>query len=176
MTPTTSAPPADALGALLKSKNVPATADQLNGSRSAALVAIHATIPESGVREGDHVTAHIAIVGSATSLKGGYLVVTPLTGPVANTDILALASGAVSVDETVSPAIGQVQNGAIMEADLPALTIEHDRFELILDHDSANWVNASAIARMINEAEDASDKPLAVVRDQKTIHRDTPTV
>ena len=62
-----------------------------------ALVALSATLPGTGVREGDHLDVHVSAVGPAESLDGGRLFLIPMTGPLPGSPVYAFAEGAVSL-------------------------------------------------------------------------------
>jgi len=141
---------------------------QLASVNNVAIVSIIATVPASGVRNGDKIDVYISSIGAAASLKGGRLFVTPLQGPVPNSPIWALAEGAVVIEDPSSPTVGLVKLGATMEADLPAKVIENGRFTLIIDNPSASWSMAYAIAKIINEESDSGEQ-LATAVDEKNV-------
>ncbi len=95
--------------------------------------------------------------------------VTPLQGPLAGSGIFALAHGPIVIEDPSTPTVGRVVKGAIMEADLPARSIENGRFTLILDNPSASWTNASTIAKIINDAESTTGETLAIAVDPKNV-------
>ena len=70
------------LVAMLGKFNDPATIDDLADGNNVALVSIIATVPADGVRNGDRIDINVMSLGAATSLKGGRLFVTPMTGPM----------------------------------------------------------------------------------------------
>jgi flagellar P-ring protein FlgI len=138
-----------------------------------ALVALTATVPANGVRDGDHLDVNVTSLGAASSLKGGRLFVTPMQGPTAGGPVLALAEGPVDLEDPSSPTAGIVHaeaGGAVMEENLPARSVDDDgRFTLIIDEPSASWSTASAIAEVINESESSNGETLAVAYDQKNV-------
>ena len=108
--------------------------------------------------------------GAAKSLKGGRLFITPMTGPIPDSGIFAMAEGAVQIEDPSTPTVGVVKGGAVMEADMPAQVIDpNGRFTLILQDPAADWTTASTIARTINDAEAADGEILAVALDPKNI-------
>jgi flagellar P-ring protein precursor FlgI len=151
----------------------PVDVKELGNAQNVALVALTATIPAHGARDGDHLDVHITSLGAAASLKGGRLFVTPMQGPMAGGPILALAEGPVDLEDPSTPTTGVVHGesgGAVMEESFPARSIDDDgRFTLILDEPSASWTTASAIAQIINDSEANNGEILASVYDQKNV-------
>jgi flagellar P-ring protein precursor FlgI len=143
---------------------------QLSNVKNVAVVMVTATVPGSGVRNGDKLDVYITSIGAASSLRGGRLFVVPLTGPVPGSGIWALAEGAVNIEDTAVPTVGVVKLGATMEADMPAHVIDKEtgRFTLILDNPSASWPMAYAIAKIINEESDSGEM-LATAVDEKNV-------
>src|SRR5215213_4067899 len=123
-TPETAGP----LRELLANLGNPITAAQLGGLDNVALVTVEAVIPNNGVREGDEIDIHVQSTGGAASLKGGRLFVTPLRGPVKNSPIVALAQGAVEIEDPSTPTTGVIKKGAVMEVDMTYRFIENGRF------------------------------------------------
>lgn len=143
---------------------------ELSNVQNVALVAITATIPENGARSGDALDCYVTSLGKASSLKGGRLFVSPLRGPIAKIDLpLALAQGAVDIEDPSSPVVGVVKGGAVLESDMPSNAIENGRFTLVLEAPAASWVTASMIAKIINESEGDGATELAVAVDPKNV-------
>src|SRR3954451_11664957 len=86
------------LASMLSKFSDPATVQELSKVGNVALVSITATIPADGARNGDKIDVYVTSLGSASSLKGGRLFVTPLQGPVPVQGdlVLALAQGPVT--------------------------------------------------------------------------------
>ncbi len=156
------------LAAMLAKYNNAADLRQLTAVKNVALVMITATVPASGVRNGDKIDVYLSSIGSAGSLRNGRLFVTPLQGPVPGSGIWALAEGNVVIEDPTSPTVGVVKLGATMEADMPAKVIDNGRFTLIIDNPSASWPMAYAIAKIINEESDSGDI-LATAVDEKNV-------
>ena len=76
--------------------NVVAT--ELANAKNVALVALTATLPATGVREGDHVDVHVSAIGPASGLTGGRLFPIPMTGPLPGSPIFAFAEGAIMIE------------------------------------------------------------------------------
>ncbi len=129
---------------------------EVRGNRSVALVAVEAQIPEWGAREGQTIDVTVSAIGSAKSLKGGQLLVTPLQYALFDEQdpmtqgILALAGGRVSLLSEAEPSRGIISQGATLEEDFIYSFIEDDRITLVLDDAHAGWPWAQMIARAIN--------------------------
>lgn len=147
----------------------PATIRDLQDVKNVALVSITATVSSNGVRDGDRLDVFVTSIGGASSLRGGRLFVTPLTGPVPGSGIYALAEGPIVIEDPSTPTVGRVVGGAVMETDLPARMIEGGRFTLVIEDPSASWTTASTIAKIINDAEGTGGESLAVAIDPKNV-------
>jgi flagellar P-ring protein precursor FlgI len=147
----------------------PVSIQELSKVQNVAVVALTATLPSNGVREGDRVDVRVVSVGAASTLKGGRLFVSPMQGPLAGSGIFALAEGPVTLEDPSDPNVGVIKGGAIMEVDLPVKYIDNGRFNLILEDPSANWTTASTIAKVINDAEGPDGQIIANVVDAKEI-------
>src|SRR6266513_791381 len=142
------------LAAMLSKYSDPATVRELANAQNVALVSITATLPPDGVRDGEAIDCYVTSLGSAGSLKGGRLFVTPMQGPIPGSGIYALAQGAIELEDVATPTVGIVKGGCVMEADLPAKYIDKSgRFTLVLEAPAASWTTASTIAKVINGAE-----------------------
>jgi flagellar P-ring protein precursor FlgI len=157
------------LAGMLGKFSDPATVTELANAQNVALVSITATVPSNGVRDGDHIDVYVTSLGAATSLRGGRLFVTPMTGPMQGSGIFALAEGPVVLEDPSTPTVGVVKGGAVMEADLPAKYIDNGRITLILEDPSASWTTSSTIAKVINDAETTTGETIAVAVDPKNV-------
>ena len=156
-------------GMLSKFAN-PTAVKELSQAENVALVLLSAKVPSNGVRDGDQIDVYVMSQGAAKSLKGGRLFITPMTGPVPDSGIFAMAEGPVQIEDPSSPTVGVVKGGAVMEADMPAQVIDPSgRFTLILQDPSADWTTASTIAKTINDAEGADGEIIAVAVDSKNV-------
>src|SRR3984957_8820622 len=100
----------------------PVDVKDLANAQNVALVAITSTVPANGARDGDHLDVHVTSLGAATSLKGGRLFVTPMQGPMAGGQVLALAEGGLELEDPSTPTVGIVHGesgGAVMEENYP---------------------------------------------------------
>ena len=157
------------LASMLKNLQDPVTVSELNKVQNVAVVSITAVVPNTGAREGDHLDLRVMSIGDATSLKGGRLFVCPLTGPIPNGGIFALAEGPVSLEDPSDPNVGVVKSGAVMEVDLPVKYVDNGHFSLIIEAPSANWTTASLISKTINDAEGQNGMPVAAAVDAKEV-------
>ncbi len=157
------------LAGMLAKLHNPTTVKELSDSKNVAVVLLSAKIPKDGVRAGDQLDVYVSTMGGATSLRGGRLFVSPLGPPVPNPGVLALAEGAVEIEDPATPTVGLVKGGAVMEDDWQAQYFEGGRFTLVLEDPSASWTTASTIAKTINDSESQSGEILAVAADAKTV-------
>ena len=151
------APTMRALLRLHERYHAPILADaDIKGNKSVALVAVEATIPEFGAREGQTVDVTISAIGSAKSLRGGQLLTTPLQYAMfdeqdpATQYILALAGGQVVIPDERASARGVILQGATLEKDFLYSFIQDDCVTLVLDDTHAGWTWAHMIARALN--------------------------
>ena len=150
------------LAAMLSKFSNAATVAELTAVKNVALVSLTATVPPNGVRDGDKLDVYVTSIGSAATLRGGRLFVTPMTGPIPGGGIFALSEGAIVIEDPSTPTVGVIRGGCVMEVDLPARYIENGRFTLIIDDASASWTMASNIAKMINDSEDGQTWAVAI--------------
>ena len=85
-------------------------AAELKDAKNVALVTVSAIVPAAGARQGDRIDCTIASVGSAKSLVGGRLFLTPLLGPAPSRGtrpedrrVYALAEGPITIEERHGP-------------------------------------------------------------------------
>lgn len=128
----------------------------IKGNRSVALVAVEATIPEHGAREGQAVDVIVSVLGAAKSLRGGQLLTTPLQYVMFDEQdpttqyILALAGGPITVPDELVPTRGVIRHGAVLEQDFLYTFIQDDCITLVLNDTHAGWSWAHMVARAIN--------------------------
>lgn len=123
----------------------------VKNSKNVAVVAIEATLPSVGVEEGDQVDVYVSALGSATSLKGGRLFMTPMTGPLPGSDVYAFASGALTVEDLETPTVAVVKQGGQLVATISTrLMDELGRITLVLKNSAASWTVANNLAALIN--------------------------
>jgi flagellar P-ring protein precursor FlgI len=125
-------------------------------TKNAAAVIVTAELPPF-VSEGTRIDVTVSSLGNATSLAGGTLMLTPLSG--ADSIIYAAAQGPVSVTgfqaagraETLTqgvPTAGRIANGALVERKLPA-ELENEK-TLTLELINPDFGTATRAADIIN--------------------------
>lgn len=145
-------------------------ASELQNVENVALVSVTATIPRSGVREGDRLDVQIASVGAASSLEGGRLFLTPLHGPIPGSPIYAYAEGPVVIEDPDTPTTATIRNGAVMVRDVRAEYLdENGRLTLVINQPHATWPMAHTIAMLINDLMAANGRTIAQAVDQKNV-------
>lgn len=125
---------------------------ELKDTKNVALVTVSATVPAAGARQGDRVDCSVSSIGSAKSLEGGRLFLTPLIGPEKedNPRIYAFAQGPISLDDPALPTIGRVFRGCQLEADFLHAFVRNDKINLVLDSNYADFQVAQDVAELIN--------------------------
>ena len=125
--------------------------EDVKNSKNVAVVAIEATLPGVGVDEGDHVDVYVSALGSASSLKGGRLFLTPMTGPLPNSDVYAFASGPLTVEDEETPTVAVVKQGGQLAQTISSRFMdEMGRITLVLKNSAASWTVASNLEALIN--------------------------
>jgi flagellar P-ring protein precursor FlgI len=158
------------LASMLSKFQDTSTVTDLASAANVAIVTLTATVPATGAKDGDHLDVYVSSFGAAASLKDGRLFIAPMNGPMPGTDVYALCSGPVDIEDPSSPTDGVVHGGCVMERDWKTPSVNAaGRFTLILEEPFAGWINASLIAKVINDSTDNDGEELAVVADQKSI-------
>lgn len=157
-----------ALQAALSRLNQP-TGDvkQINAD-NVALVMVEASIPKSGIKRGQKIDGYISSVLGAKSLRGGRLLATPLTMP-GQKSALALASGAVTIEDAKLATTGRLALGVDVLAEVKALFVktepgnQRQSITLLIDPAKASFWTSSEVANAINYAftYEAESKKLA---------------
>lgn len=141
---------------------------EIREGKNVALVVVTATIPSGGSRQGDQVDCFVSSIGSAKSLAGGELFMTPMQGPLVNSDrIFAFAQGPIHLDDGKLPTRGRVHKGCRLEEDLPSAFTKDNQITLVLDEAHADFELAQEIAESINSqfSIQSNDQTLAVALD-----------
>lgn len=131
------------------------SSEELKTSNNVALVAIEASVPEFGAREGQTVDVAVSAF-SAKSLKGGRLLTTPMQFAAFNENdpatqqILGLAGGWVDLPDTEVPTRGIIHGGCTLEADFFYHFVLDGYLTLVLDDEHAGFQWAQLVARAIN--------------------------
>ena len=138
---------------------------ELKDAKNVALVTVTATVPAAGARQGDKIDCTVSSIGSAKSLAGGRLFITPLQGPQPNNPrIYAFAEGALSIEDPEVATTARIPGGCRLEEDFFNAFTKEDRFTLVVDQNHADFEIAQAIAEVINRPPLGSaggDEPLA---------------
>jgi len=150
--------------------------DQSLRVRNVAGVMVTANLPPFG-SAGSRMDVDISSIGDAVSLKGGTLLMTPLTGadglvyavaqgPVAVSGFAAAGAGA-SITQGV-PTDGRIANGALIEREVGG-SLE-DLGALVLELYNPDFRTATHVADIINAYTSARfGRPLATERDMRSI-------
>ena len=123
----------------------------LSDSDSVALVAIEATVPAQGAREGDLLDVYVSCIGPASSLKGGRLFLIPLVGEHKDSDVLALARGPIEIEDEETPRTGKIDNGAKMTRSVRARFMDQRGYiQLVVNDANASWTTTNNLSALIN--------------------------
>jgi flagellar P-ring protein FlgI len=128
---------------------------ELVKSKSAAIVTISAEVPEGGARSGDTFDAYVQISHSATSLRGGTLILSPLFEPRAvpadrlHEAVYAFASGPIVIEEADIPTSGRIRLGMQLAKDIRPRPVGNT-FNLIIKPYLRSFATARTLASEIN--------------------------
>jgi flagellar P-ring protein precursor FlgI len=123
---------------------------ELAKAKSAAIVTISCEIPEGGGRFGDTFDVFVQASHSASSLKGGTLILSPLLGPsTSNPTVFAMASGPIVLEDIEVPTSGRIRVGCQLIKDIKPRPIG-DVFNLILRPHFRSFSVARTLATEIN--------------------------
>lgn len=153
-----------------------------SGAKNTAAVMVTATLPPFA-SPGSRIDVNVSSLGDATSLRGGTLIMTSLSG--ADGQIYAVAQGSVvvsgfsaqgqtgsSVTEGVTTA-GRVPNGAIIERQLPSRF--KDGVDLVLQLRNPDFSTAVGVADTVNRyAVQKYGGPIAEARDSQEVAVERP--
>jgi flagellar P-ring protein precursor FlgI len=150
-------------------------------SQNVAAVTVTATLPPF-VGVGSRIDVSLGSIGDASSLRGGTLVVTPLTG--GDGQVYAVAQGAVQVSglnvqgeaaeltEGVATA-GRIPNGALVERRVPGSLEALER--IVLELNNPDYRTAARIADAVNAyAQERWGRRIAAERDLRTVVLERP--
>ena len=126
--------------------------------RNVAAVSVHASLPPFA-RPGQTIDVTVSSLGNADSLRGGSLLMTPLTGPDGNTYAVAQGNllvggfgveGADGSSVTVNvPSAGRIPNGATVEREVQSGFNTGDYLTFHLNR--PDFTTASRMAEAIND-------------------------
>ena len=159
------------LAALLTAYRDDVDPKELADVQNIALVGLHAKMPKDGAHRGDKIDVYVTSWGKASTLKGGFLNSSPLTGPRPTMDspVWAMATGAVLLEDPSSPTVGVIKGGGVIQKGLKRNYITNGILTLVVEAPFASFTTATAIANQINESEANGKEPIATVPDPKTI-------
>lgn len=160
--------------------NAIASLKDLQNSKSAALVVVMCTIPPAGAVPDDRIDVTVSVVNSASSLKGGRLLLVPLLGPLRTDDVYAFAEGAVDLEDVTVPTTGRVRGGARIVKSTREAQPDVPFFDLIIESHFAGMGPATQIANSIDVQyqtdPNAMHNSIATVVDDRTIRVTIPVV
>lgn len=136
---------------------------ELSNAKNVALVFVTATVPAAGARQGDRINCRVNAI-YAKSLDGGFLMTTPLLGPMPSEDprqrrVYAMAQGLIHLPDPVRPAAALVEKGCRLEENFFSPYISSDgTITLVLDQAHAGFQTAYEVADLIrNDPDQTSD-------------------
>jgi len=154
---------------------------ELAKAKSAAMVTISCEIPEGGGRYGDTYDVYVQVSHSATSLKGGTLILSPMLGPsTSSPQVFAMASGPIVLEDIEITTSGRIRLGVQLIRDIKPRPIG-DAFNLILRPHFRSFSVARMLATEINgitadlENDSEFGEPIAYALDDTTIRVTVPT-
>lgn len=120
-------------------------------AKSAAIVTMWAMIPEEGGMKGDPVDVYVQVSHSASSLKGGSLVISPLLHPLPNMPepVFGYASGLITIEDPEIPTVGVIRGGGQLIKDVRPGAVG-DEFTLVIRPAFRSYKTASELADAIN--------------------------
>lgn len=121
----------------------------LSKSKSVALVNLWCEIPEEGGRKGDKFDVYVSVSHSASSLRGGMLMISPLLGPYRGDPVIAVASGPVEIEQTDVPTVGRIRGGAQLVEEVRMRPPGHE-FNLIVRPYFRSYSTTRMLASEIN--------------------------
>ena len=151
-----------------------AVASEMKNLKNVAIVALTATVPDTGVREGDVLDVHVSSLAGAKGLAGGRLFLVPMLGPVKGMGIFAYAEGPITIQDDQNSTVGIVKGGAQMVKDVRSQCVRNGQVTLVLDQPIANWPMATELASLINSVMAPEGPALAKAVDQKNVVIDLP--
>ena len=123
---------------------------ELKSSKNVALVMVTCRTPATGVRLNDRYDVIVTALHGASSLRGGELYLSALTGPYPGQGVYAMASGSIELDDVNTPTRGRVRTGGQIVRAFPAMTIGVS-FDLVIDPALAGFQATTHIADRIRD-------------------------
>jgi len=136
--------------------------ERLQAAGQVTLVAVTASVPPEGAREGDRIDCEVKAFGG-TSLQNGYLLTTGLSTPGPKREPpLAIAAGPIVSVSSVRSGPSKVVGGCLVEADVCDEFIRDGKVTLLLDEEHADFSVAQDIVETVNsQIGVAAGQPLA---------------
>lgn len=150
----------------------------LSKSKSVALVNLWCEIPEEGGRRGDKFDVFVSVSHSASSLRGGMLLISPLVGPFKGDPVYAFAAGPLELESTDIPTVARIRGGAQLVEDI-RMQKPGNTFNLVVRPYSRSYSTTRMLASEINgitadlESVEAVD-PIATALDDMTVRVEIP--
>lgn len=145
----------------------------LKDTKNVALVTVLATIPAAGARQGDKIDCVVSSIGSAKSLAGGRLFLTPLIGPdTRRPRVYAFAEGPVTIEGATITATGRIHDGCRLEEEFFNAFTKEGKITLVLEKNHADFQVAQDIVELVNSQmrlQTSSQAPLARAVNQGNI-------
>ncbi len=165
------------LAAALTNMGNPVSILELANTNSAALVLITCEIPKTGAKTDDKFNITVSVINSAKSLKGGILLMAPLT-PRPGSPVYAFANGRLQLPEEDNPTVATISRGAQLVRDINTMPNIAGSFDLIIDSPFSGWGPATSMASEIDQnyrlSSDRLGDPLARAIDPRTIRVTVP--
>jgi len=151
----------------------------LSKSKSVALVNLWCEIPEEGGRKGDKFDIFVSVSHSASSLRGGMLLISPLVGPFKGDPVYAFAAGPIEIEQTDVPTVGRVRAGVQLIEDI-RMQKPGGVFNLVVRPYFRSYSTTRMLASEINgitadlEADPDAVEEIATALDEMTVRVDIP--
>ncbi len=127
---------------------------ELKDAANVAVVTVTAEIPKEGLRRGQKIDCDVSSIFGAKSLRGGRLLLTPMQLPAVDDDrMVALASGAIIIEDSEIQTNGRIPSGVMLEQDFTSPFVDRNRgniVTLLLDTGHATFSGANDVAVQIN--------------------------
>lgn len=124
---------------------------ELKDTKNVALVMVSATVPAAGGRQGDKLDCVVNSIGSAKSLSGGTLFMTPLQGPIVGSQrVYAFAQGPLHLEDPKMTVTAKIHQGCRLEEDFFNVFAKDGKITLVLDKNHADFQIAQDTAELIN--------------------------
>jgi flagellar P-ring protein precursor FlgI len=150
----------------------------LSKAKSIALVNLWCEIPEEGGRKGDKFDVYVSVSHSASSLKGGMLLISPLMGPYKGDGVYAFAAGPLELEDTEVPTVARIRGGVQLVEDI-RMQKPGNTFNLVVRPYFRSYSTTRMLASEINgitadlESLEAVE-PIATALDEMTVSVEIP--